>query len=54
MEPIKKIADIDPDCAQRAQLKSTQSRLLDPGAGHLAQVLANQCERYREPVKCCL
>ncbi len=30
------------------------SQLLDPGLGHSAQVLADQGERYREAVKCCL
>ena len=53
-KPIEQIVGIDPDCAQLAELKSIRSRLLDPEAGHLAQVLADQGEKYHEAVKCCL
>ena len=31
-----------------------RSQLLNPGGGHLAQVLADEGERYQEAVKCCL
>ena len=53
-KPIEQIVGIDPDCAQVAELKNIRSRLLDPGAGHLAQVLADQGKKYHEAVKCCL
>ena len=53
-KPIEQIVGIDPDCAQLAELKSIRSQLLDPGTGHLAQVLADQGEKYHEAVKCCL
>ena len=53
-KPIEQIVGIDPDCAQLAELKGIRSQLLDPGTGHLAQVLADQGEKYHEAVKCCL
>ena len=53
-KPIEQIVDIDPDCAQVTELEGIRSRLLDPGTGYLAQVLADQGEKYHEAVKYCL
>ena len=53
-KPVEKDSRHRPDSAQFPELESIHSQLLDPGLGHLAQVLADQGERYHEAASCCL